>query len=77
MPPSSTAAKDKAVPMFDRRPMRTLLDALSHTPVGVVEHVGSVLALCASVVEAGLPASRASAYGWRCGNRKWFPCCYG
>ncbi|CAM9157742.1 unnamed protein product [Ectocarpus sp. 8 AP-2014] len=62
MPPSSTAAKGKAVPMFDQRSMRTLLDALSHTPVGVVEHVGSVLALFASVVEAGLPASRASAF---------------
>ncbi|CAM9217737.1 unnamed protein product [Ectocarpus sp. 12 AP-2014] len=62
MPLSSTAAKDKAVPMFDQRSMHALLDALSHTPVRVAEHVGSVLALCASVVEAGLPASRASAF---------------
>ncbi|CBN73932.1 hypothetical protein Esi_0009_0067 [Ectocarpus siliculosus] len=59
MPPSSTAVKDKVVRMFGQRSMRTLLDALSHTPVGVVEHVGSVLALCACVVEAGLTASRA------------------
>lgn len=62
MPLSRTAAKDKAVTAFDHQSMRILLDTLSHTPVGVVEHVGSVLALCASVVEAGLPASRASAF---------------